>query len=182
MRYLTFKTFLDVASSICLLIILAPLLIIISGLVYIVDGSPVFFVQDRVGEGRRLFKIIKFRTMEEDRETKLGRMLRLTGIDELPQLINIVRAEMSFVGPRPLTRQDIIRLGWDRSDHDVRWTVKPGITGMGQLVPVCDVDLTWSRDEYYIKNHSIRLDIRVLTTSAIVMMLGRKPLKKTKTG
>lgn len=182
MRYFTFKTIIDVASSICLLIILGPLLVLISGLVLVVDGSPMIFVQDRVGQNRRLFKIFKFRTMEDGRETKLGRALRLTGIDELPQLINILRMEMSFIGPRPLTSEDINRLGWDKPDHDGRWTAKPGITGMGQLVPVCDADLTWSQDEYYVRNASIMLDIRILIESAAKIVLGRKPLKKPKVG
>lgn len=147
-----------------------------------IDGYPAFFIQYRVGCKRRPFTIIKFRTLTNGTVTRLGKILRATGIDELPQLINILKQDMSFIGPRPLTRKDITRLGWDSPEHDIRWDVKPGITGMGQLTTICDADLTWSMDEFYVKNQSVLLDIRVTIKSLAMIFFGKKPFKKPNTG
>ena len=76
--------------------------------------------------------------MDNNKITALGNFLRRTGIDEIPQLINILIGDMNFIGPRPLTKQDIIRLEWNTNFHDIRWGIKPGITGLSQLSPICN--------------------------------------------
>ena len=176
------KTLSDISLSLILLVLLSPVLIVVSVLILTIDNKPIFFIQKRIGLNRREFSIIKFRTIENQAVTRLGRILRATGIDELPQLINILKQDMSFIGPRPLTRQDITRLGWDSPGHDIRWDVKPGITGMGQLTTICDADLTWSMDEFYVKNQSVLLDIRVTVKSLGMIFIGKKPFKKPNTG
>lgn len=115
--------------------------------------------------------------MRDNRITPVGRLLRATGIDEIPQLINIIRQEMSFVGPRPLIEEDINRLGWDSSDHDVRWTVRPGITGPAQLTKVCDPDITWVQDGEYIEKQNIILDVKIIYLTLTTVVAGKKPVK-----
>lgn len=112
----------------------APLMAGIALLVLVEDGRPVVFRQERVGYRRRPFRILKFRTMRDDRVTRVGRLLRATGLDELPQFVNILRGDMSAVGPRPLTQDDIGRLGWTGADFDFRWACRPGLTGLSQLL------------------------------------------------
>lgn len=90
-----------------------------------------------MGAGKRDFTILKLRTMKNNEITFIGKIFRRTGLDELPQLWNILFGQMSFVGPRPLTKADAERLGWNDQFHAVRWKVKPGLTGLAQLSPVC---------------------------------------------
>jgi len=94
-----------------LLVIAGPILAIAALLIRIIDGAPVLFRQPRLGRGRRPFQIIKLRTMAKGRVTALGGVLRDLGIDELPQLVNVLRGEMALVGPRALTDDDVQRLG-----------------------------------------------------------------------
>ena len=102
-------------------------------------GPPVLFRQTRLGRGRRPFTILKFRSMANGKVTPVGRVLRATGLDELPQsyelpqFINILRGEMSAVGPRPLTQADVERLGWTGPEYDFRWLARPGLTGLAQI-------------------------------------------------
>ncbi len=111
-------------SPVWLLLLLATL---------VTQGPPLFFVQERVGLRRKHFFIIKLGSRKDGHVTRFGRFLRKTGLDELPQLVNILKGDMKFIGPRPLTAGDITRLGWDTAEFDLRWSVKPGITGPAQL-------------------------------------------------
>lgn len=137
-----FKRILDIIFSFLLLIILSPVMIIISILVKIKMGSPVIFCQDRPGLNEKIFKMYKFRTMtmktdekgellsDEERLTKTGKFLRATSIDELPELFNILKGDMSFVGPRPLLVRYLKRYDEiQKHRHDVR----PGLTGLAQV-------------------------------------------------
>ncbi len=135
--------------------VVVPMIIIISLLILIFDGPPVFFIQERIGKNRKPFKMIKFRTMRKDAEkikshlkrlneidgpmfkisndprvTKIGKFLRKTSLDELPQLFNILKGEMSFVGPRPLSMEEMI---YHPQWRDLRVKVKPGLTGLWQV-------------------------------------------------
>src|SRR6478735_4185998 len=103
----------DLLGSLAGLAVFAPAMTVIAVAVLIDDGRPVFFRQERVGYLRRPFQILKFRSMRDGRVTRVGRLLRATGLDELPQFINILRGDMSAVGPRPLTAADLVRFGWD---------------------------------------------------------------------
>ena len=128
----------DVSISILILIILLPIMALISLLILLIDGRPIIYKQLRVGYMGRQFTIFKFRTMtklifknEELRVTKLGKILRKTSLDELPQFINVLKKDMSIVGPRPLPKS--IEKKIDRSSKIKRRKILPGITGMSQI-------------------------------------------------
>src|SRR5690606_2482111 len=110
------------------------------------DGGPVLFTQTRVGADRTPFRIYKFRTMRDGKTTRVGRWLRATGLDELPQLVNMLLGDMSLIGPRPLTFEDVARLGWDDGRHDVRFSVRPGVIGLAQLYAGRGKRLSWFLD------------------------------------
>ncbi len=130
--------FSDILLSIFLLAIFLPIIVIISFLIFIVDGSPIIFKQTRIGHRGKKFIIFKFRTMnkvifknEKLRLSTLGKILRKTSLDELPQLINVLKKEMSIVGPRPLPK--IIENKINRSLRIKRRKILPGITGLSQI-------------------------------------------------
>lgn len=115
--------------------------------------------------------------MKNGQVTPLGKILRRTGIDELPQLLNIVFLDMSFVGPRPLTLSDVKRLDWDDDFHASRWTVKPGIVGLAQLSPVCNKKMSWFYDQLYVKHHNLWLDTKIFCASLFIPLLGKKKIQ-----
>ncbi len=172
MFYLKLKNFFDKLFAILGLIISTPLLIIISILVKIKLGNPIFFRQERPGINEKVFYIIKFRTMnnkkdefgkllnEDYRITKFGRWLRETSIDEIPTLINILRGEMSFVGPRPLLKE---YLNFYSESERKRHDVKPGLTGLAQINGRNKI--SWKKkfeyDILYVNNLSLILDIKI---------------------
>lgn len=136
-----FKRFLDLTLSLCALIVLSPLLLILIILGTVVMGDNPFFVQERPGKDEKIFKLIKFRSMDNQKDmngdlledevrlNKYGRFLRSTSLDELPELINILKGDMSFIGPRPLLVRYIERYNEEQHHrHDVR----PGLTGYAQ--------------------------------------------------
>jgi lipopolysaccharide/colanic/teichoic acid biosynthesis glycosyltransferase len=161
-----------------LLTVLLPILILVALFIFVADFHSPFFFQDRVGLNKRMFKIVKFRTMLDGKITKLGMVLRRTGIDELPQMINILLGKMSFVGPRPLTVADIDRLQWNSSYYEQRWNVRPGIVGLAQLSPICHKKMSWFFDQYYIRKQSLWLDFRILSSSVLIPFVGKKQVKK----
>ncbi|MCW2781224.1 MAG: sugar transferase [Marmoricola sp.] len=160
-----------------LLMVLAPVLALISLLVLAFDRGPVLFRQDRLGVARRPFSIYKFKTMVGGRPTRLGAVLRRTGADELLQLANIAAGDMRFIGPRPLTEADVLRLEWDTPDHDTRWLVQPGITGYAQLAPVCDRAVSWSLDDFYAQHRTRVLDLKITLASGAALFLGKQRAK-----
>ena len=109
--------------------------------------------------------------MEKNQVTFWGKFLRKTGVDEIPQLINILKGEMTFVGPRPLMKADIDRLGWIEKKHLKRWSVKPGITGSAQLQNTCSADLSLANDLSYVRNKSLFLDLRIFMRSIFIPIL-----------
>ena len=168
-----FKRFLDVVLSLFALIVLSPVLLAVAVLVRVKLGSPVIFCQERPGKDEKIFRMYKFRTMTEERDgngellpdevrlTKFGRLLRSTSLDELLELWNILKGDMSIVGPRPLLVKYLPRYNEEqRHRHDVR----PGLTGLAQASG--DVDMTWERqffmDIQYIKDFSFFLDIKII--------------------
>jgi len=143
-------------------------------LVYLSKGNNIIFKQVRVGKDKQLFTIYKFRTMNNNEVTLLGKYIRKLGFDELPQLINIIRNEMNIVGPRPLTSNDIERLDWNNNQFIDRWSVKPGITGMAQLTSICDPNVSMKNDLFYVKNKCWKLDAKILFKSVLVPFLGKR--------
>jgi lipopolysaccharide/colanic/teichoic acid biosynthesis glycosyltransferase len=167
------KRLLDIALVTLTIPVWCPLLAIIGALVRLKVGSPVFFLQDRPGRGERTFRLIKFRTMTDARDsagaplpddqrlTSFGRTLRSTSLDELPELWNVLRGDMSLVGPRPLLTRYLTRYS---ERHRRRHEVRPGITGLAQVSGRNAI--TWSRkldlDVDYVDRCSLALDIRIL--------------------
>lgn len=142
------------------------------------DGRPVLFRQQRLGKDKKPFQIYKFRTMRDDKITAIGRILRRTGLDETAQIINILRGDMSIVGPRPLTADDVSRLGWDDSWHAGRWDIKPGITGLAQIYGGHSAKLSWLMDRIYRRRLSLWLDIRILLVTIAINILGKSRVRR----
>lgn len=111
--------------------------------------------------------------MENQKVTFIGKFLRKLGLDEIPQLYNIMKGDMAFVGPRPLTQFDLDRLDWNKQEYAKRWSVKPGITGLAQLSKVCDSKLAMQNDLYYVENKHFLLDLKLITKSMLVPIMGK---------
>ncbi len=142
------------------------------------DGWPVLFRQARLGRRRRPFPILKFRSMRNGRVTRVGRTLRATGLDELPQFINILRGDMSAVGPRPLTESDVTRLGWTGPRYDFRWHVRPGLTGVAQVTEARSGRLSLGLDRRYVSRQSLSLDVRLVAISFAINALGKRRVRR----
>ena len=140
---------------------------------FISSPGTVIFSQQRVGLNQLPFTIHKFRTMKNGKITFVGKVVRKLGLDEIPQFWNIVKGEMSFVGPRPLTQFDIDGLGWNSELAKTRWDVLPGITGPAQLTNVCNADLSLSKDLQYVNSKSNSYDFKILMRSALVPIIGK---------
>jgi lipopolysaccharide/colanic/teichoic acid biosynthesis glycosyltransferase len=168
----------DVVGAAAGLIVFAPAMAVIAAAILAEDGLPVFFRQERVGYRRRRFDILKFRSMRDGRITRVGRVLRATGLDEVPQFVNILRGDMSAVGPRPLTAEDIARLGWNRSDCDFRWGCRPGLTGLAQLLGArADVDALVF-DRVHSERWSPWLDCELIAWSFAVNACGKARVRR----
>jgi lipopolysaccharide/colanic/teichoic acid biosynthesis glycosyltransferase len=153
---------------------------LLAAIVWLVDGQPIFFTQPRCGRGRRPFQVWKLRTMTTEadeaarRPTRLGRWLRERGLDELPQLYNVLRGDMSLVGPRPLTPADAVRLAAQADGFAERFAVAPGLTGLSQICGVRGAALTAAVDAHYVAHASARVDLGVLVRTAWINVVGKR--------
>jgi sugar transferase (PEP-CTERM system associated) len=185
----------DLLASSGLLLIASPIMLLTALAIKIEDGfsAPVFYGQDRVGFAGRIFRVLKFRSMRVDAErdgkaqwattndnrvTVLGKYLRKLRIDELPQLLNVLRGEMSFVGPRPERPQFVDKLAETIPYYRERHSVKPGITGWAQLcypygASEQDAVEKLQYDLFYVKNHDLVFDILILLQTVEVILLGK---------
>jgi lipopolysaccharide/colanic/teichoic acid biosynthesis glycosyltransferase len=168
----------DVAGAAAGLIVFGPLMTGIAAAIILDDGAPVLFRQERLGRGRRPFAILKFRSMRDGRITRVGRLLRATGLDELPQFINILRGDMSAVGPRPLTASDVARLGWTGTRCDFRWQVTPGLTGLAQVNAARSGRQSLAFDRRYVARQSLPLDLGLVALSFAVNALGKRRIRR----
>lgn len=159
----------DIFISLISLIGLSPIFIVVAILIKLDDGGPVFFRQTRTGKNGKAFKILKFRTCRvdnnvldsgEDQYTKIGEMLRRTSIDELPQLVNILKGEMSFIGPRPWITEYYDNM---TENQRIRSTVRPGLTGLAQVKGRNAVSIfdKIGYDLDYVSNYTFGEDMRV---------------------
>lgn len=168
----------DLAGATAGLVVFAPVLLLVAAAVLLDDGRPVLFRQTRVGYRRRPFSILKFRSMRDGRITRVGRVLRATGLDEIPQFINILRGEMSGVGPRPLTETDVQRFGWLGPEYDFRWNAKPGLTGLAQLVGAPSPREALELDRIHAARWNPLLDCRLIALSFVVNALGKSRVQR----
>jgi exopolysaccharide biosynthesis polyprenyl glycosylphosphotransferase len=186
----------DFCVSAILIILLAPLLLGLAILIKLDSPGPFFYKQERVGLHGNLFKVLKFRTMvidadklqkeleaqnemkdgvlfkmkDDPRITRVGKFLRRTSLDELPQLFNILFGQMSLVGPRPLPVRDVQKFS---EHHFIRHEVMPGITGLWQVSGrsnITDFEQVVRLDSFYIENWSLWLDIQILGRTALVLL------------
>lgn len=177
-----FKPFFDFLFSLVGLVVLSPIFIIVTICLYIVNNGKPLFYQLRPGKNEKTFKIIKFKTMNDktgidgdllkdsERLTRVGKIVRKTSLDELPQLINVLKGDMSFIGPRPLL-PEYLPLYTDVQKR--RHLVKPGITGLAQAKGRNHMKFSerLKNDVYYVENLSFALDIKIifLTIQSILL-------------
>ncbi|MCC7417786.1 MAG: sugar transferase [Acidobacteria bacterium] len=190
------KRLLDLALSSIGLVLSSPLWIAIPAAIRLEDGGPVFFRQERVGRHGRVFQALKFRSMipnaeaatgplqateDDPRVTEVGRLLRATALDELPQLLNIFRGDMSFVGPRPLRPGEIdvgsdgvlLRLE-DVPGYEIRHSARPGLTGLAQVYAARDLRRSgkFRLDRLYLRRAGFWLDLKLLLISLWITARG----------
>lgn len=186
------RTF-DLIASTILLIVALPVMLITALCIFIEDRTPIFYRQERVGKDDHHFMVMKFRSMRNDAEktgtpqwacendprtTRVGQIIRKLRIDELPQILNVLKGEMSFVGPRPERPYFVERLGEKIPYYNVRHSIKPGITGWAQVryrygASVEDAIQKLQYDLYYVKNNSLFLDIIILIDTIRVVVFGK---------
>lgn len=179
--YPKMKRLADFGLAVVALVALFPVLLLVSVVVVLTMGRPVFFRQTRPGLNQKPFEIYKFRTMtnavdtngallsDKERLTRVGRYMRRSSVDELPQLLNIVRGEMSFIGPRPLLFRYI---PYFRSNETVRFDVRPGIAGLAQIRGrnTTAWDLRLASDVEYVENMGLLLDLQILFAAIRIVL------------
>jgi sugar transferase (PEP-CTERM system associated) len=184
------KRLFDLIAASALLLVAWPIMLLVAACIWLESGSPIFYRQTRVGENGQYFEIAKFRSMrndaekdgvaqwasrDDDRSTRVGRVIRLTRLDELPQLFNVLRGEMSFVGPRPERPQFVDMLNREVRYYSVRHCMKPGLTGWAQLrypygSSVRDAEEKLKFDLFYVKNHGLLFDLMILLQTVEVVL------------
>ncbi len=189
----TVKRVFDLVVSSTLLLLTLPITITTAFLIAMEGGGSIFYRQERVGLGGRIFEVLKFRSMRSDAErdgkpqwassndsrvTPIGRFIRRSRIDEIPQIINVLRGEMSFVGPRPERPFFVQQLAQEIPFYAARHSVKPGITGWAQVrypygASLDDAVQKLQYDLYYVKNHTLFLDLLVLIETVQVVLWGK---------
>lgn len=175
------KSIIDIFFGFIIFILLLPILLLLSFFVFFSMGSPIFFKQERIGKNNKPFIMYKFRTMREpkegenrllsdaDRVTKVGAFLRKTSLDELPEIINVIKGEMSLVGPRPLLD---LHLELFNDQQLKRHDVKPGMTGLAQVMGRQFLSFTQRTDldVKYVENLSFWLDITIIVKTILVVL------------
>lgn len=176
----------DIIFSLIVFIVLLPIWIIVAIIIKVTSPGPVFFLQDRPGQYKKIFKIYKFRTMrlgsekmvkgqevmkDDDRITSIGKFLRRSKIDEIPQVLNVLKGEMSLIGPRP---ERIASLEDYDNDISKRLNMRPGMTGLAQVSGNIYLDLQerYKFDVYYVDNYSLWLDIKIIFRTVGVVLFG----------
>lgn len=182
------KRLIDIVISLIVLIVFLPIWIIVAILIKLTSKGPIFFLQDRPGQNKKIFQVYKFRTMkpgsekmikgqevlsDDERIIPIGKFLRRSKIDEIPQVINIIKGEMSLVGPRP---ERISSLSEYNDEISKRLNMKPGMTGLAQVSGNIYLDLQdrYKLDVYYVEHYSLWLDIKIIFRTIGVVLFGEK--------
>lgn len=187
-----FKRLADIVFSMLALLLLWPLLILIALIIWLDTGGPILFLQERIGQGGHPFRIIKFRTMtvdaesqgpqlsfpEDKRQTRVGSFLRRFRLDELPQFINILKGEMSLVGPRPERRYFIEQISQSTPDYPTLLQMRPGLTSWGQVrfgyaSTIEQIAERMQYDLYYVRNFSIKFDLKIILHTIRIVFSGK---------
>ncbi|WP_350342388.1 sugar transferase [Proteinivorax tanatarense] len=180
------KRLIDIVLSLIVIVVFLPIWIIVAILIKITSKGPIFFLQDRPGQHKKIFKVYKFRTMkpgsdkmvkgqevmkDDDRVTSIGKFLRRTKIDEIPQTLNVLKGEMSLVGPRP---ERIASLEEYDDKISKRLNMKPGMTGLAQVSGNIYLGLQerYKFDIYYVEHFSIWLDVKIIFRTVGVVLFG----------
>lgn len=183
------KRALDICASAVMLVLALPVMLATAIAILFESGGPILYRQERVGRRGKTFTLLKFRSMRtdaeangavwarqnDDRVTRVGQFIRRTRIDELPQLINVLRGDMSFVGPRPERPEFVAELAQAIPYYELRHYVKPGITGWAQILYPYGASISDAREKlqydlYYLKNYSIFLDVNILLQTMQVIL------------
>lgn len=182
------KRLADILISLVVLILFFPVWLLVAVLIKVTSPGPVFFLQDRPGKDRKIIKVYKFRSMrlgsekmvkgvevmrDDDRVTPIGRFIRRTKIDEIPQCLNVLKGEMSLIGPRP---ERIASLEDYDEEISKRLNMRPGMTGLAQVSGNIYLSLAdrYRLDVYYVEHFSLWLDIRILFRTVGVVLLGEE--------
>lgn len=187
-----FKRLADIVFSMLALLLLWPLFILIAIIIWLDTGSPILFLQERIGRGGQPFRIIKFRTMTVDaesqgpqlsfpkdkRQTRVGSILRRYRLDELPQFINILKGDMSLVGPRPERRCYIEQISQTTPDYPALLQMRPGLTSWGQVrfgyaSTIEQIAERMQYDLYYVRNFSIMFDLKIILHTVRIVFSGK---------
>lgn len=180
------KRLMDIILSLIVLIVFLPIWVVVAILIKVTSQGPVFFLQDRPGQHKKIFKVYKFRTMKigsekmikgqevmknDVRVTPIGKFLRRTKIDEIPQVLNVLKGEMSLVGPRP---ERIASLEDYDDEISKRLNMRPGMTGLAQVSGNIYLNLQdrYRFDVYYVENYSLWLDIKIILRTVGVVLFG----------
>jgi len=200
-RYAEFKRAIDIILALPGVVVAAPIVLLCALLVKLTSRGPAFYLQERVGKDGKIFKIIKLRTMvpnaeaitgpvwaamNDPRETRIGRFLRRTHLDELPQFWNVLRGDMSLIGPRPERPVFVEKFRREIPHYTARLAVRPGITGWAQVNhpydrSIDDVRKKLDYDREYIRNMGWRIDLRIIAAT-ICRMLGFPPRPLARNG
>ncbi len=172
------RQILTITLTLLAIFFFSPFIILIALCVFLEDRGPILFLQERIGLREIPFLIYKFRTMRDGKVTRVGRILRRTGLDELAQLFNILLGDMNIVGPRPLTKFDIDRLGWNQYKFVKRFSVKPGLTGLGQVYGGKGARISKCFEYSYLKLQSFEMDMRIIMITFIVNLFGKERVRK----
>lgn len=182
------KRLVDIVVSLAVLVLLFPVWVLIAALIKLTSEGPVFFLQERPGKDRKIFRVLKFRTMrpgsekmvkgvevmaDDDRVTAIGKFLRRSKLDEIPQCLNVLRGEMSLIGPRPERVASLVDYDEEISK---RLNMLPGMTGLAQVSGNIYLTLQnrYKLDVYYVEHYSLWLDIRILFRTVGVVLLGEE--------
>ena len=185
---LAVKRCFDILVSLLVLVPFLPVWAVIALLIKVTSPGPVFFLQDRPGKDAKIFKVYKFRNMrpgsekmvkgvevmkDDDRVTSIGRFLRRSKLDEIPQCLNVLKGEMSLIGPRP---ERVASLADYDEEISKRLRMLPGMTGLAQVSGNIYLDLQqrYQLDVYYVEHYSLWLDIRILARTVGVVLLGEE--------